>query len=105
MTQRILHRSGGYRGPSVYGSSRGFHPEGLVRPPGVEELDPVAEDAGSVPLRLKAVAVQALLLQGPDLALHHPVLLWAVWGDELLAQAAAARHPCLQPHREAQAVI
>ncbi|GGM17412.1 hypothetical protein GCM10011534_44260 [Pseudooceanicola nanhaiensis] len=39
---------------------------------------------------LKAMAVNALLLEGPDDALDHAVLLGAVRRDELLLQAVAS---------------
>jgi hypothetical protein len=60
-------------------------------PPGVVEPDPIAEDAGSVPLRLEAVAMQAMLFQGADEAFDHAILLRAVRGDSLLAQDVATR--------------
>lgn len=56
----------------------------------VVETDPVADDAVGVLDALEAVAVNALLLERPDDALHHAVLLRAVRGDELLLQAIAA---------------
>ena len=52
--------------------------------------NPVTDDAHCVLDGLETVAMDALLLQRPDEALDHPVLLGTVWGDELLLQAVAA---------------
>ncbi|AHB08330.1 hypothetical protein U875_07590 [Pandoraea pnomenusa 3kgm] len=41
--------------------------------------------------RLEAMAVCTLLLERPDDALDHAVLLWTMRGDEFLAQAVAVR--------------
>lgn len=61
-----------------------------MRPSVVVEADPVSDDAGGVLEAFKAVAVDTLFLQRTDDALYHAVLLWAVRGDELLAQAIAS---------------
>ncbi len=71
MTHRFLHRSG-------YQSirhSRGFHAEGLVRPPGVVKADPFSDDTRGVLLGSKAMTMYALLFQRSDHALDHAVLL------------------------------
>lgn len=59
----------------------------------VVELDAVADHEHGVALGLEAVSMHALLLQRPDQALNHPVLLWAVRGDERLLQAIAPYQP------------
>ena len=56
----------------------------------VVEADPVTDDAHRVLDGLETVAMDALLLQRPDEALDHAVLLGTVWGDELLLQAVAS---------------
>lgn len=56
----------------------------------VVEADPVTDDAHRVLDGLKTVAMHALLLQRPDEAFDHAVLLGTVWGDELLLQTVAA---------------
>lgn len=61
-----------------------------MRPAVVVEADPVADDAVGVLDALEAVPVNALLLERPDDALDHAVLLRAMRGDELLFQAIAA---------------
>ena len=50
-------------------------------PPGVVELDSVANDPRGVLLGLEAVTVNTLLLEGTDDPLNHPVLLRAVRQD------------------------
>ncbi len=74
-------------------------------PPGVVELNPIAQDPNGLLLRLKAMAMEALLLQGPDEAFDHAILLRAVQHDELLAEPVAAHHASAQPRREDEAVI
>ncbi|WP_435166963.1 hypothetical protein [Falsirhodobacter sp. 1013] len=54
---------------------------------------------------LEAVSVNALLLQRPDDALDHAVLLRAVRGDELLAEAVAANQTRVMAAGEDQAVV
>jgi hypothetical protein len=41
-------------------------------------------------LALESMAMHALLLQGADHPYHHPVLLWAVRGDEFLFEGIIA---------------
>lgn len=69
---------------------RGFHVQRLMRAAVIVEGDPVADGAGRVVQAVEALAVDALLLQRPDHALDHAVLLGAVRGDELQLQAIAA---------------
>lgn len=56
----------------------------------VVEADPVADGARCMLDAVEALAMDALLLQRPDHTLDHAILLWAVWGDELLLQPIAA---------------
>ncbi|SOC20624.1 hypothetical protein SAMN05877809_1138 [Rhodobacter sp. JA431] len=56
----------------------------------VVETDPVADDTVGVLDAIEAVAVTALLLDRPDDALQHAVLLRAMRGDELVLHAIAA---------------
>lgn len=76
-----------------------------MRAPVVVELDPVGNRPAGMLQAFEAVPVHALLLQGPDHALHHAVLLRAVRGDELLAQALAADQWRVGPAYEDQAVV
>lgn len=71
----------------------------------VVELAPVADHAAGVLLAFEAMAVGALLLQRADETLHHPVLLRAVRGDELLAHTVAAHPPDAVAADEHQAVV
>lgn len=59
----------------------------------VVEANPVANDPQGIDLALKAVAMHALLLECPDDALHHSVLLLAVGCNEFLFQAVAPHQP------------
>src|SRR5690606_23057634 len=72
------------------GFSRGFHIQRLVRAPVVVKAYPVADHATSVLQGFEAVPVGTLLFKRSDDPFHHAVLLWAVWRNELLAQAVAA---------------
>lgn len=56
----------------------------------VVEADPVSGDPRRMLDALEAVAVNALLLERPDDALDHAVLLGTVRRDELLFQAVAS---------------
>lgn len=71
----------------------------------VVEANPVANDPQGMDLALKAVAMHALLLECPDYALHHPVLLRAVRRDEFLFQAVAAHQARVVTAGEDQTVI
>ena len=73
--------------------------------PLVVEGDPFSDHPQCVGLALKAMPVHALLLQGSDHTLDHPVLLWAVRGDELLLQPIAAHQPGVVATGEHQAVV
>jgi len=55
----------------------------------VAEDDPVADGTCRVLNAVKALAMNALLFQGPDHTLAYAVLLRAVRCDELLPQAVA----------------
>jgi hypothetical protein len=55
----------------------------------VIKANPATNDSTSVLQGFKAVAMQALILQGADHQLHHPISLWAVGRDEFLLQAIA----------------
>ena len=53
----------------------------------VIEADPIPDHTARVLQGLEPVAVNSLILAGPDDPLDHSVLLGAVGRDELLAQA------------------
>ena len=55
----------------------------------VIEVDPVTDNSHRVLPGFGAVAMNALLLQGPDQSFDHAVLLRAMRRDELLTQAVA----------------
>lgn len=76
-----------------------------MRPAGVVECDPVANGAARMGEALEALPMHALLLQRPDKALHHAVLLRTVRGDELLTQAVAADHLRVIPAGEDEPVV
>ena len=98
MTQRNLLRSCA----KAYASAGVFIPSAWC---GRLEADPVADDATGVLQGLEAMAVNALLLQRSDHALHHPVLLRAVRRDELLAQAVASNQSGVAATGEDQPVV
>ena len=62
-------------------------------PSGVVKADPFSDDTRGVLLGFEAMTMHALLFQRSDNAFDHPVLLWAVRRDELLAKAVATHHP------------
>ena len=66
-------------------------------PLGVVEADPFTDDARGVLLGFKTMTMHGLLFQCSDNAFDHPVLLWAMWRDELLAKTVAAHHACVCP--------
>ncbi len=74
-------------------------------PMGAVEADPFPDDARGVLLGLEAMTVYALLLQGPDDALDHSVLLRTVRRDERLLEAIAAHEARIGPRGEHQAVV
>ena len=76
-----------------------------MRPTGVVEPDPVADDPRGVLLRLEAMTMGALLLESPYHPFNQSVLLWAVRRDELLAQPVAFNHPRVRSRRKYQAII
>ena len=80
LTQLFLHKLG--RQSIGFGGSS--HTQRLMWALVVIKLDPVTDDPHGVLLRFKAISMNSLLLEGKDQSLHHPVLLWAMWGDELL---------------------
>ena len=51
----------------------------------IVKLDPIPDRTARVSEAFEAMAMDALLFQGTDQALHHAVLLRAMRGDELLA--------------------
>ena len=55
----------------------------------VVELYPVTNCAAGMCKALKPLSMHTLLFQRPDQSFHHAVLLWAVWGYELLLEAIA----------------
>lgn len=65
--------------------------------PVVVQLDPVTDHPARVLLRLEPVPVHALLLQRPDDAFDHAVLLWTVRRDDLLLEAVAAHQAGYSP--------
>jgi hypothetical protein len=76
-----------------------------MRAPGVVKANPVANDPASMLQGLEPIPVHALLLQGPDHALDHAVLLWAVRRDEFLLDAIAAHLGRIATTGEDQTVI
>ncbi len=61
-----------------------------MRPAVVIEADPVANDATGVLQCFEATPMGTLLLQGPDDAFDHAILLRAMRRDELLLQPVTA---------------
>lgn len=71
----------------------------------VVKTNPVADDAAGMLQEFKPVPIGALLLQRPDDAFNHAVLLRAMRRDEPLAQAVATHQRRIAAAREHQAVI
>src|SRR3546814_16556112 len=82
-----------------------LHAQRLMWAPGVVELDPVADHPAGVLLGFNALPVRALLLERPDDALDHAVLLRAVRRDEFLVQAVALHVARVVASGEQQAVV
>lgn len=76
-----------------------------MRAAAIVKGNPVTDDAHRVLEAFEAVAMYALLLQRPDEALDHAVLLRAVRGDELLLQPVAADYGCEVMAGEDQAIV
>lgn len=55
------------------------------------EADPIADDACGVLDAFETVSVCSLFLQFPDIALHPPVVLRAMWRNELLLLTNAVK--------------
>lgn len=70
----------------------------------VVEPDPVGNHSHGMLLALKAMSVRALLLQRPDDAFDHAVLLWAVGRDELLLESVALDQTRVAPAGEHSAL-
>ena len=76
-----------------------------MRAPVILELDPIADCAACMRQTFEAMTMDALLLQRSYQALHHPVLLRAVWRDELLLEAVATHQLGVCTGREDQTVV
>ncbi len=72
---------------------------------GAVEAVPLSDDARGVLPRFEAMTVYALLLQGPDDALDHAVLLRTVRHDELLPEAITGHEARIGPRGEHQPVV
>ena len=64
-----------------------------MRAPVVVKQDPIADHSAGVLQSFEAVPMCALLLDRPDDALNHAVLLRAVRRNELLTQAVTLHQP------------
>ena len=73
--------------------------------PIVVKADPVSNDAHCVLLAFEAMPVNALLLQRPDNALDHSILLRAMRGDKLLLQPIAPNQARIIPASKDQAIV
>ena len=71
----------------------------------VVEAYPVTDGARGALYAFEALAMDALLFQGPDHTLDHAVLLTAVGRDELLPQAVAFHQARVFPAREHKAIF
>ena len=71
----------------------------------VVEADPVADSACGVLYAVEALAMDALLFQGPDHTLDHAVLLRAVGRYKLLPQTVAFHQGRVFSTREDQAIV
>lgn len=68
-------------------------------------VDPVADGSGRMSKSLAALAMDALLLQGSDQALHHTVLLGKMGCDKLLTQSVAFETCCALLRCEDESVV
>ena len=71
----------------------------------VIKANPVTDNATGVPKGFEAMSMRALLLQCPDHALDHTVLLRTMRGDELLFETIAANQGRIVAAGEAQAIV
>ena len=71
-----------------------------MRALGVVETDPVSDRPARVLQGLEALPMNTLFLERPYHPLHHPVLLGAVGGNELLLEAIAANQARVVPAGE-----
>lgn len=104
MTDRFLLRSCG----QCNGKSRvrGHHLQCLVGPLwAVKKGDAVGNHSRGLDLALKAVSMHTLVLQRPNHALRHRILLQAVWRDEILLQAIVAHRSHVGAAGENQSVV
>ncbi len=71
----------------------------------VVKADPVSNDAHCVLLAFEAMPMNALILQRPDNALDHSILLRAMRCDELLFQPIAPNETRIIPAGKDQAIV
>lgn len=76
-----------------------------MRTPVAVKQYPIANHASGVLLGFEATPMRALLLQGPDDPLHHPILLRTMRRDELLPQSVAAHQARVVAAGKDQAVV
>ncbi len=76
-----------------------------MRPAVAIEADPVANNTAGMLQCFEAMPMSALLLQGPDDAFDHAILLRALRRDELLLQSVTPHQSDVTATGEHQAVI
>src|SRR5689334_16930103 len=76
-----------------------------MRTPLVVPSDPSSHGAPRLDEAREAVLPDALFLQAPEEALDHPVLLWRVGRDKLLAQAIVLARGAKAPTLEDEPVV
>lgn len=76
-----------------------------MRPHIVVEGNPVTQHSAGVLDGFKAVTMHALFLDGSDQSFNHPILLWAMRGNELLLQPVALDQSRVAAGREDQPII
>ena len=64
-----------------------FHPQRLMGPAMVVELNPIGNDSCCMLLRFKSMSMDTLFFQSPNQPLYHAVLLRTMWRDKFLSQS------------------
>jgi len=71
----------------------------------IVEVDPVSDCSCCVLKTFEAMAMNTLLLEGPDDAFDHSILLRAMRCDELLFEAIASNKPLVVSARKNQSIV
>ena len=82
-----------------------FHPQRLMGPAMVVELNPIGNDSCCMLLRFKSMSMDTLFFQSPNQPLYHAVLLRTMWRDKFLSQSITLHPLCVVAAGKHQSVI